>query len=491
MSESNSWTTPPRVLSVDDEAVVCESVRRVLGAEGYDVSIATSARQGLEMIKKESFDLLLLDIKMPEIGGIDFLRVVRDVSPETEVLIVTGYATIETAVEAIKLGAFDYLEKPVSPPQLLVSAARALERRELMNLTDRLRSELESRHKIGNVVCSSPPMRKVMQLVTKVAPTTSTVLISGGTGTGKDLIARAIHYNSPRKNDPFVVADCASLSESLLESELFGHVRGAFTGAVKDRKGLVEAARGGTLFLDEISTISPQIQGSLLRLLQEREIRPVGSDRAVSVDVRLIAASHTNLRELVDEGVFREDLFYRLSVFTIELPPLKARPEEIPLLAHHFMERFAREFEKDMHGITPRALSMLELHEWPGNVRELEHVIERAVLLSDDGMIDVDEIPSTFDEGSGLDWTEIPSDAETLVQVKKELREKAVERVEKLFVLKALREADWNVSKAARKVGMQRPNLHALMRKYDISGSGEEEESSGESEAADLERAAS
>ncbi|GMV06567.1 MAG: sigma-54-dependent Fis family transcriptional regulator [Gemmatimonadota bacterium] len=468
LEDAKSWTTPPKILTVDDEQVVCESIRRVLSAEGYDVSTSTSSKGGLELLRKEHYDLLLVDIKMPEMDGIELLKAARDISPETEVVIITGYATIETAVEAIKLGAFDYLEKPVSPPQLLVAAARALERKQLVDLTRRLRSELESRHRIGNVICSSPPMRKVMQLVSRVAPTNSTVLITGETGTGKDVIARAIHYNSARKDGPFVVADCASLSESLLESELFGHVRGAFTGAVKDRKGLAESARGGTLFLDEISTISPQIQGSLLRLLQEREIRPVGSDKPVTVDVRLIAATNRDLQELVDEGTFREDLFYRMSVFTIRLPALRERPEEIPLLAHHFIQNFAREFSKPIDSITPRAMAVLEAHEWPGNVRELEHAIERAVLLADGRTIDVEAIP-TGGEHSGTIWGDVPDDAATLAERKQELRATAVERVERLFVLKALRRAGWNVSQAARDVGMARPNLHALMRKHGIT----------------------
>jgi DNA-binding NtrC family response regulator len=473
MADEISWSKPPRVLTVDDEAVVCESIRRVLSDEGYDVSTATSSRLGLDMLRKDQFDLLLLDIKMPEMDGIELLRAARDVSPETEVLIITGYATIETAVEAIKLGAFDYLEKPVSPPALLVAVARALERKHLVDLTRRLRSELETRHRIGNVICSSPKMRKVMQLVARVAPTNSTVLITGETGTGKDIIARAIHYNSPRKDGPLVVADCASLAESLLESELFGHVRGAFTGAVKDRKGLAETARGGTLFLDEISTISAQVQGSLLRLIQEREIRPVGSDKAVEVDVRLVAATNQDLGSLVEQGSFREDLFYRLSVFTIRLPPLRERPEEIPLLTHHFVERFAREFDKPIDSITPRAMAVLEAHDWPGNVRELENAVERAVLLADGRTIDLDSIPVGGAHATA-DWEDIPDDATTLAHLKQELRASAVERVERLFVLKALRNADWNVSQAARDVGMARPNLHALMRKHGVTTPGRE-----------------
>lgn len=468
MTDDKIWTQPPRVLAVDDEEVVCESIRRVLTGEGYEVRTTSSPKEGVELLKRERFDLLLLDIKMPEMDGIEVLRRARDVSPETEVLIVTGYATIDTAVEAIKLGAFDYLEKPVSPPQLLVATARALERKHLVDLTARLRAELESRYSKGNLVFSSPGMRKVLQLVERVAPTTSTVLITGETGTGKDVIARAIHYSSKRKDGPFVVADCASLSESLLESELFGHVRGAFTGAVKDRKGLAETARGGSLFLDEISTVSPQVQGSLLRLLQEHEVRPVGSDKAVPVDVRLIAATNHELQDLVNDGTFREDLFYRLSVFTIQIPPLRERREEIPLLAHHFVKGFAEEFHKPIEAITPQAMSVLEAHDWPGNVRELEHTMERAVLLADGGRIELDDVPVGGEQQS-VTWSDVPDDAATLAERKQELRSAAVEGVERLFVIKALRKAEWNVSQAARDVGMARPNLHALMRKHGIT----------------------
>jgi DNA-binding NtrC family response regulator len=469
MSPETTWTEPPRILTVDDEAIVCESIRRVLTEEGYDVSVATSVRGGLDIIRRNPIDLLLLDIRMPEMDGIDFLREARAISPETEVIMVTGFATIQTAVEAVKLGATDYLQKPVSPDKLVVAVARALERKHLLGLTRRLRSELESRYRIGNVICASPAMKKVVELVSKVAPTNSTVLISGETGTGKELIARAIHYNSPRRDAPFVVADCAALTESLLESELFGHVRGAFTGAFKDRKGLVEAARGGTLFLDEISTISPSIQGSLLRLIQEREIRPVGSDRSVKVDVRLVAATNQDLKAMAERGEFRDDLFYRLSVFTIPLPPLRERTDEIPLLTHHFIGQFAERLEKPIAGITPRAMAALELHDWPGNVRELQNVIERACLLADNHHVDVEDLPTIIGEQQTDDWDDVPTDAEGLAARKKELRAEAVERVEKIFLLKALKTAQWNVSRAARATGVLRPNLHAMMKKHGIT----------------------
>ncbi len=471
MNDDMKWSEAPNVLAVDDEQVVCESISRVLSLEGYRIATTTSSREALGRLSKESVDLLLVDIKMPDVDGIELLRRAKALSPDTEVIVITGFATIETAVEAIKLGAFDYLEKPVSPPQLIVAAARALERRHLLNLTRRLRSEIETRHRTGNVICSSPAMRKVMQLVAKVAAANSTVLIAGETGTGKDVIARAIHYNSPRHEAPFVVVDCASLTDSLLESELFGHIRGAFTGAVKDRKGLAETARGGTLFLDEISTVSPHLQGSLLRLIQEHEIRPVGSDRVVRVDVRVIAATNRNLLDLVKQQSFREDLFYRLSVFTINLPPLRERREEIPLLAHHFMKRFSEEMCKPIDGILPQAMALLEAHDWPGNVRELENVIERAVLLSDRSGIRPQAIPFDPNQTSEV-WSNVPADAKSLAECKKELRAESVENLDRLFVLKALREAEWNVTAASHAVGMQRPNFHALMRKAGIAARG-------------------
>jgi len=469
MQENEEWHLSPKVLSIDDEAVVCESIRRVLSAEGYEVTTTCDPKEGIELLRNGNFDLLLLDIKMPGLNGMEVLREARATASETEVVIVTGYATIETAIDAIRQGAFDYLQKPVAPDQLLITVARALERKHLIHLTERLRSELETRHRIGGLVCSSPKMQGVMQLVAKAAPTNSTILIAGETGTGKDCIAKAIHYNSPRKDNPFVVADCSALNESLLESELFGHVRGAFTGAVRDRKGLVESARGGTLFLDEIATISPLIQSSLLRLLQEREIRPVGADKYVSVDVRLVVATNKNLMELVENGTFREDLYYRLAVFTVALPPLRERIEEIPLLAHHFIEKCSKEFEKNIGGIRPRALSALEVHEWPGNVRELENVIERAVLLTDTEFIDIDSLPTILGEHSAMENEDIPENARALAARKKELRAEAVERLEKLFVIKSLQQARWNVTEAALAVDMQRTNFHALMRKHGVS----------------------
>jgi DNA-binding NtrC family response regulator len=468
MQEKQDWHLTPSVLVIDDEAVVCESIQRVLGEEGYDVTTTCVPQEGIALLQQRSFDLLLLDLKMPGLSGMEVLRDARAYAPDTEVVIVTGYATIDTAIDAIRQGAFDYLQKPVAPDQLLIAVARALERRHLLGLTKRLRSELESRHRIGGLVCSSPKMQRVMQLVAKAAPTNSTVLITGETGTGKDCIAKAIHYNSPRKDKPFVVADCSALNESLLESELFGHVRGAFTSAVRDRPGLVQVARGGTLFLDEIATISTRIQSSLLRLLQEHEIRPVGADAYERVDVRLVAATNKNLLELVERGEFREDLYYRLGVFTITLPPLRERIEEIPLLAHHFVEKYATEFGKRVEGIRPRALSALEVHEWPGNVRELENVIERAVLLTDTEFIDVDALPTILGEHSALETEDIPADARALAARKKELRAESVERLEKLFVIKSLQQARWNISDAARGVDMQRPNFHALMRKHGI-----------------------
>jgi len=469
MQGKQAWHLSPSVLVIDDEAVVCESIRRVLDDEDYVVTTTSDPREGVNLLRSKHFDLLLLDIKMPGLSGMDVLREARACSPDTEVVIITGYAAIETAIEAIRQGAFDYLQKPVGPDQLLITVARALERRHLLNLTRRLHSELESRHRIGQLVCSSPKMRRVMQLAAKAAPTNSTILVTGETGTGKDCIVKAIHYNSPRKDQPFVVADCSALSESLLESELFGHVKGAFTSAIRDRQGLVEAARGGTLFLDEIATISPRIQSSLLRLLQEHEIRPVGSDEYVRVDVRVIAATNKDLSKLVESGVFREDLYYRLGVFTVTLPPLRERIEELPLLAHHFVEKYAQEFGKRVTGIRPRALSALEVHEWPGNVRELENVIERAVLLTDSEYIDIDALPTILGEHSALQTEDIPCDARSLVNRKKDLRAEAVERLEKLFVIRALQQSRWNVTQAAREVDMQRSNFHAMMRKHGIT----------------------
>jgi DNA-binding NtrC family response regulator len=362
----------PRILVVDDETIVCESCQRILEEEGYEVECAYGGKEAFEKVKADPFDIVITDLKMPGIDGMEVLRTLRKDYPDVVVVMITGFSTVETAVEAMKLGAFDYIPKPFTPDEVSVVVKKALEKRNLMLENIYLRRELQERYGFHNIVGKSKKMQEIYRIIAKVAITESTVLIYGQSGTGKELIARAIHFNSPRREKPFVPVDCAVLSENLLESELFGHIRGSFTGAVTTKPGLFEVADGGTVFLDEVGNISLAIQAKLLRVLQEREFTPVGGTKAKKVDIRLIAATNKDLEKMIQEGTFREDLYYRLNIVPIALPGLKERQEDIPLLAAHFLKKYSEEMGKDIKGFTPEAMKRLMRFHWPGNVRELE-----------------------------------------------------------------------------------------------------------------------
>ncbi|NOX19798.1 MAG: sigma-54-dependent Fis family transcriptional regulator [Nitrospirae bacterium] len=453
-----------KILVVDDEEIVRKSCQRILeDFNNMAVLEASSATQALELLKKEDVDIVLSDLKLPDLSGLEVLRQVKEQDPYIEVLIITGHGTVNTAVEAMKLGAYDYIEKPFRPDELKALVLRALERRRLRRENVLLKKELTT-HYIKNIVGKSKAMEQVFKLISTVAPTSSIVLITGESGTGKELVARAIHYNSPRKDGPFVVVDCGSIPGELLESELFGHKKGAFTGAVSDKKGLVEQAEGGTLFLDEIGNLPLSLQTKLLRLLQEREYRPVGGKELKKANIRVIAATNQDLKEMVKKGQFREDLFYRLNIFPIHLPPLRVRKEDIPLLANHFLKKYSKELSRDVKKISAEAMKKLIEYDWPGNVRELENTIQRAILLAESDTIDTSDINITPLKTD----TTVPRDVDELKRVKKKLREEAIESVERLFVLEALKRNDWNITRAAKDVGMKRPNFHALMRKYNI-----------------------
>ncbi len=458
-----------RILVVDDEEIVCRSCVNVLTSEGYRVDWTVRPREGLNLVAQQPYDVILLDLRMPEIDGLELLRRVKEICPDCQVVMMTGYADVATAVEAMKLGAFDYVPKPITPDQLAVIVGRALETRDLVSENRYLRRELQAKYRFENIVGESPAMQAVYELVARVAPTQATVLIQGESGTGKELIARAIHYNSPRKDRRFVAVNCAALQDNLLESELFGHVRGAFTGAVTARKGLFEVADGGTLFLDEIAETSFSLQSKLLRVLQERVYTPVGSTEERRTDVRLIAASNKDLSALVSTGRFREDLFYRLNIVTIHVPPLRERREDIPALALHFLQKYRNESRVRVTDIAPEAMALLVDYDWPGNVRQLENVIRRCLILAQSPTIGPDVLPPELKPAvaPALPCT-VPRTAEELKRHKKWLRSKAVEEVERQFVLEALRRNNGVVSRAARDVGMQRPNFQALMRKYGI-----------------------
>jgi DNA-binding NtrC family response regulator len=458
----------PRILVVDDEAIVCESCQRILQEEGYEVECALSGSEAFEKMKANAFDIVITDLKMPGIDGMEVLKTIQKEYPDTINIMITGFSTVETAVEAMKLGAFDYIPKPFTPDEVSVVVKKALEKRNLLLENIYLRQELQGKYGFHNIIGKSRLMQDVYRIIVKVATTDSTVLITGQSGTGKELIARAIHFNSGRREKPFVPVDCAVLSENLLESELFGHIRGSFTGAVATKPGLFEVADGGTVFLDEVGNISLSIQAKLLRVLQEREFTPVGGTKPKKVDIRLIAATNRNLETMIAEGTFREDLFYRLNIVPIGLPPLRERQEDIPLLATHFLRKYADEMGKTVRGFAPDAMRRLVKYPWPGNVRELENVIERAVVMVEDETVRPDHLilPDEKDRADGDLY--VPTTSEELKEIKKHLREKAVEEVERAFVLNALERSNWNVTRASDNVGMLRPNFQALMRKYNL-----------------------
>jgi DNA-binding NtrC family response regulator len=458
-----------RILVVDDEMIVCESCKRILEEDGYEVETALSGMEAFEKMKENPFDIVITDLKMPGIDGMEVLRTFRKEYPDVIIIMITGFSTVETAVEAMKLGAFDYIPKPFTPDEVSIVVKKAIEKKSLLLENIYLRQELQEKYGFHNIVGKSKKMQEVYRAIVKVAPTDRTVMIYGGTGTGKELVARAIHFNSPRREKQFVPVDCAVLSENLLESELFGHIRGSFTGAVSTKPGLFEVAEGGTVFLDEVGNITPAIQAKLLRVLQEREFKPVGGTKAMKVDIRLIAATNKDLEKMIREGTFMEDLYYRLNIFPIYLPPLKERQEDIPILAVHFLKKYAEEMGKAIKGFTPEAMEKLMKYPWPGNVRELENVIERTVvMMENEEMVRVEHLILPGQQEKEM-WEEhVPTTSEELKELKKQAREKAVEEIEKAFILNALERHQWNVTRAAEEVGMLRPNFQALMRKYNL-----------------------
>jgi DNA-binding NtrC family response regulator len=468
-----------RILVVDDEEIVIRSCLRILGDDG-DCEVE-AVQDGLEALKKiddSHFDVLILDIMMPKMDGLEVLQRVKETHPDIDVIMVTGLSQIETAVRSMKLGAFDYLPKPFDPDELKLVVKRALERRQLLQENLELRSEVSSKYRFENIIGASPQMQNVYRLIAKCAPTNSTVMLTGESGTGKELIARAIHYNSLRKDKPFVAVDCNSLSENLLESEMFGHVKGSFTGAVVNKKGMFEVADSGTLFLDEIGNISLATQAKLLRVIQEREFKAVGDTRNQSANFRLLTATNKDLKAMVAEGTFREDLFYRINIFPIQIPPLRERRDDIPPLAFHFLKVFSEELGKNVTEFSEGAMSALVHHDWPGNVRELENAIHRAVILATDKVVRQAHLANIIDALPRLDL-DVPRTSDELKRIKKVAREKSVENIEKLFVLEALKRNAWNVTRSAEETGMQRANFQALMKKYDIRIRGTEQDPNG------------
>jgi DNA-binding NtrC family response regulator len=441
------------LLVVDDDPVTLDLLKEVLSKEGYEVTTASSGEDAITRGMENIFDIIITDVRMGEKDGIEVLRSFKKISPETTVIVITAFGSIENAIEAIREGAFDYISKPFKLEEIKFTTQMALEHRKLLQENKFYRQELLNKYQFKNVIGRTPQMFHVYKTIAKVADTKSTVLLYGERGTGKELIARSIHYNSLRNNRPFIPVDCASLVETLMESELFGHVRGAFTGAHFTKRGLFEEADGGTLFLDEVSNLSLSMQTKLLRFLQEHEIKRVGGMESIRVDVRVIAAANQPLEPLVKDGKFREDLYDRLNVVSITLPPLRERKEDISLLANHFLQKFSEENHKNISHISPEALEILLQYSWPGNVRELEHTIERAIILSAHPIILPEDLPGKmFEEIKG---------AEILLPEKSlSLRE-----VEKRYVLKVLDETKGNKKKASEILGIDRTTLYRILEK--------------------------
>jgi two-component system response regulator HydG len=443
-----------RVLVVDDEEAIQEALAAWLGKEGYQVDTAGGGEEALQKLEQCLYDLYLLDIKMPGMDGLELLARLKERQPEAAVIMITAHGSIQTAVEAMKKGASDYLCKPFDPEELSLIMERMAATRALREENQALREQLQERHEavFEDLIAQSPAMREVFATIEDVAPSEAPVLITGETGVGKELVARAIHLRSGRAFGPFVALNCGAQSETLLESELFGHERGAFTGAVKARRGRLEMAHKGTLFLDEVGEISPKMQIGLLRVLEEKRFQRVGGTQYHSSDFRLLSATHRDLPRLIQEGRFREDFFYRINVITIEIPPLRERREDIPLLAHHFLERYARETGKPVEGFTREALRLLTAYQWPGNVRELKNVVERAVVIARGKVIGAQELTFLQPQASA------PRPGALT------LREVEIGHIQ--AVLSA---CQWNVSRAARQLGIDRVTLTRKMKRYGIT----------------------
>ena len=456
-----------KILVVDDEQSLRDVLSIMLKRAGYAVTSAMDGEEAIEFLNKEIFDLVITDLRMPKLDGMEVLKAVKSASPETVVLIITAFATADSAVEAMKQGAYDYLTKPFQVDEVQLIIRNALEKRRLTTENILLKREMASQSSFAQLVGQSEAMQKVFDVVRKVADSKSNVLICGESGTGKELVARAIHYNSARSVLPFVAVNCSAVPETLLESELFGHMKGSFTGAISNKAGLFEIANGGTIFLDEIGDTTPTIQVKLLRVIQEREFRRVGGNQDVKVDVRVVAATNKDLEQAVAEGSFREDLYYRLDVIPIRLPPLRMRTSDIPLLVNHFLERFSKESGKAKPVISPEAMHILLGHEWRGNVRELENLIERVVAFSMEGPVTDAEVrgwlhrPTTQSQQSAmpLDLTEEGLDLEGLIN-----------GIEKDLLLKALERSKWVKKKAARMLRLNTRSFRYRLEKYAIKG---------------------
>ena len=440
-----------KILVVDDEAIIRESLRDWLNDAGHQVLTAENGPQALEIMERDKPSIAIVDLVMPGMDGIELLKKAKEVSPSIEVIIITAYASIPTAIAAIREGAYDYIEKPFSPEKVELLIKKLVEHQRLIEENISLHQKLEKRYRFENIIAKSAKMQQIIELIKVVAKSNATVLITGESGTGKELVARAVHSQSYRKDKPFIPVSCAALPESLLESELFGHEKGAFTGAHAQRKGKFEFANRGTLFLDEIGEMSANIQVHLLRVLEEKEFTRVGGNELIRVDVRVISATNKDIEKAVASGQFREDLYYRLNVVTIELPPLRERKEDIRLLAQHFLKKFALENQKEISGFSPEVTDFLLKYQWPGNVRELENTIERSVILAQNSYIEVADL---LQKNSPL--------------VSSALTGRSLREVERSHILNILSETGGNYSEAARILAISRATLYNKAKVYDL-----------------------
>ena len=447
-------TKKPRILVVDDEAAMRESLNDWLLEDGYEVGLAAGGEEALIMASENSWEVILLDLKMPGMDGIETLKRLKEISPEAEILMMTAYATVDTAVQAMKEGAYDYLVKPFDPDEIEIQIKKIVAHRELVLENILLRKKLEEKYDYDEIIGKSAAMQEIFDLITRVAPTDSTVLINGESGTGKELIAQAIHANSPRSYMPFIAVSCGALPDTLLESELFGYEKGAFTGAGHTKKGRFEMAHKGTLFLDEIGEISLKTQVDLLRVLQQREFTRLGGEDVIKVDVRILAATNRDLKQSIRENRFREDLYYRLNVISIHVPPLRERKDDIPLLTGAFIRKFCIEMNKETAKISPSAMRLLMSYDWPGNVRELENVIERSLVIGKGNKIVSEDLPFSRKE------------------LGPETFPRSLKLMEKLHIERILVDNEWNISQASRDLDIDRQTLYNKIEKYKIKKGG-------------------
>jgi len=447
-----------KILVVDDEESMCRFMEIMLKKEGYSVSSSQDAASALEQIKSENYDLVIADLMMPEMSGIELLSLAKSVNPDLDFIMMTAFASVDSAIEALKKGAFDYITKPFKVDEIKIAVSKSLEQKKIVRENVQLKQELKVKSDFDSFVGNSPEIVKLKKMAERIARSDSTVLIEGESGTGKELVARAMHFSSPRSEEPFVTINCAALPENLLESELFGHVKGSFTGAIRDKEGLVKTADGGTFFLDEVGMTSPAIQAKLLRVLEEKEITPVGGTTPVKVDVRLIAATNADLEQEVKLGNFRADLYYRLHVIPIVIPPLRERKDDIRLLSSCFVRKYCRKMQVKEKTIADEAMKRLISRKWPGNVRELENAIQHAVLLSRGDQITAQDLPQKIKEETE---PELVTEAQPAVP--------ALETIEKAYIFWVLSQTGWQKSKAASILGIDSSTLYRKIEKYKLS----------------------